>query len=109
MPTRIYLVRHGATELTAEDRFAGSTDVPLSDEGRDQIAELAERLRCDKLDAVYTSPMVRTLETARVIAAPHGLEPRSEPAFCEIDYPRNGSWMGCRLRRICCLARHNDE
>ncbi len=91
MPTRIYMVRHGATELTAEDRFAGSTDVPLSDEGRDQIAELAERLRCDKLDAVYASPMVRTLETARIISSPHGLEPRPEPGLREIDY---GRWEG---------------
>ncbi len=91
MPTRIYIVRHGATELTAEDCFAGSTDVPLSDEGRDQIAELAERLRFDRLDALYASPMIRTLETARIIAAPHGLEPRPEPAFREIDY---GRWEG---------------
>ena len=37
MPTRIYLVRHGATDLTAEDRFAGSTEVALSDEGRTQV------------------------------------------------------------------------
>ena len=91
MPTRIYMVRHGATELTAEDRFAGSTDVPLSDEGRAQIAALAERLRCDKLEAVYASPMIRTLETARIISEPHGLEPVPELGFREIDY---GCWEG---------------
>ncbi len=98
MPTRIYVVRHGATELTAEDRFAGSTDVPLSDTGRAQIATLAERLRCDKLDAVYASPMVCTVETARVIAAPHGIEPWLEPGLREIDYSR---WEG--------RARHEVE
>ena len=91
MPTRIYLVRHGATELTAEDRFAGSTEVPLSDEGRAQVSALAERLRCDRLDAVYASPMQRTMETARIIAAPHGLEPQPEPNLREIDY---GHWEG---------------
>jgi len=91
MPTRIYLVRHGATVLTAEDRFAGSSEVPLSDEGRAQVAALAERLRCDALDAVYASPMGRTLETARIIGAPHGLEPRPEPDLREIDY---GRWEG---------------
>jgi len=91
MPTRIYLVRHGATLLTAEDRFAGSSEVPLSDEGRAQVASLAERLRCDALDAVYASPMGRTLETARIIGAPHGLEPRPEPDLREIDY---GRWEG---------------
>jgi len=91
MPTRIYLVRHGATVLTAEDRFAGSSEVPLSDEGRAQVAALAERLRCDALDAVYASPMGRTLETARTIGTPHGLEPRPEPDLREIDY---GRWEG---------------
>ena len=35
--TRVFLVRHGATELSAEDRFAGATDVPLSDDGREQL------------------------------------------------------------------------
>lgn len=91
MPTRIYLVRHGATALTAEDRFAGSTDVPLSDEGRRQVAALAERLRCDKLDGVYASPLARTMETARIIAAPHGADVQPEPGLAEISY---GHWEG---------------
>ena len=104
MPTRIYMVRHGATELTAEDRFAGSTDVPLSDEGRAQIAALAERLRCDKLDAVYASPMARTIETSQIIAAPHGLEPRPEPGLREIDY---GRWEGRTRDEL--EAEHAEE
>jgi len=104
MPTRIYLVRHGATELTAEDRFAGSTDVPLSDEGRRQVAALAERLRCDTLDAVYASPMSRTLETARIIAGPHGLEPVTEPDLREIDY---GHWEGRTRDEV--EAKYPDE
>ena len=44
MHSRIFLVRHGATVLTAEDRFAGATDVELSDEGREQVRRLADRL-----------------------------------------------------------------
>ena len=40
MNTRIFLIRHGATTLTAEDRFAGATDVPLSDMGREQVRRL---------------------------------------------------------------------
>jgi broad specificity phosphatase PhoE len=91
MPTRIYLVRHGATDLTAEDRFAGSSDVPLSDEGREQVAALAERLRCDALDAIYASPLGRTMETARIIAAPHRCTLQPEPDLREIDY---GRWEG---------------
>jgi len=43
-PTRVFLVRHGATVLTAENRFAGSVEVPLADEGREQAQRLAMRL-----------------------------------------------------------------
>lgn len=91
MPTRVFLVRHGATSLTAEDRFAGSTDVPLSPEGRRQAGSLAERLRGEEVTAIYASPMRRTLETAGILAAPHGLQPVAEPALREIDY---GRWEG---------------
>jgi probable phosphoglycerate mutase len=91
MPTRVFLVRHGATALTAEDRFAGSTDVPLSDDGRRQAASLAERLKGETIDAVYASPLLRTMETARIVAAPHGMVPVPEPALREIAY---GHWEG---------------
>jgi broad specificity phosphatase PhoE len=42
--TRLYLVRHGATQLTAENRFSGAVGVDLSDEGRHQAARLGDRL-----------------------------------------------------------------
>ncbi len=70
MPTRVFLVRHGATSLTVEDRFAGSTDIPLSEEGRRQVASLAERLKGENIDAIYASPLQRTMETARILSAP---------------------------------------
>ena len=46
------MVRHGATVLSAEDRFAGATDVALSDEGREQTRRLADRLSHEKIKAV---------------------------------------------------------
>ena len=67
-PTRLYLVRHGATELTAEDRFSGSVGVDLSAEGRRQAARLGERLRAEALTAIYSSPLSRALDTARLVA-----------------------------------------
>ncbi len=97
MPTRIFLVRHGATSLTAADRFAGSTDVPLSPEGRRQAGSLAERLQEQKIVAIYASPMQRTLETAAILAAPHGLQPIAEPGLREIDY---GRWEGLTRSEI---------
>ena len=67
-PTRLYLIRHGETNLSAEDRFSGGTDVDLSEEGRWQISCLARRLADDNISAFYCSPMRRTIETASIIA-----------------------------------------
>ncbi len=91
MTTRILLVRHGATTLSAEDRFAGATDVELSDEGRMQARALGERLRGVSLAAVYCSPLRRTIETATLAAAAHGLEPAAIEGLREIDH---GCWEG---------------
>ncbi|MDQ2871170.1 MAG: histidine phosphatase family protein [Acidobacteriota bacterium] len=88
MTTRVYLVRHGATTLSAEDRFAGATDVPLSDLGRAQVESLAARLAPDPIAAFYASPMGRTMETARILAAPHGREPIAREGLKEINHGR---------------------
>jgi probable phosphoglycerate mutase len=89
--TRIFLVRHGATVLTAEDRFAGATDVPLSDEGREQARRLALRLSGEKICGVYASPLGRTMETAKLIVAPHALEIQARAGLREISH---GRWEG---------------
>ena len=89
LQTRIFLVRHGATILTAEDRFAGAADVPLSDEGRTQVGRLAERLKNVPIAAIYTSPLERAMETARIIAAPHQLETQQREGLREISH---GHW-----------------
>jgi probable phosphoglycerate mutase len=87
--TRIFLIRHGATTLSVEDRFAGATDVPLSDEGRRQAGRLAVRLASERVTGVYASDMSRTLETARILAAPHKMEVQPRPALREISH---GHW-----------------
>jgi probable phosphoglycerate mutase len=87
--TRIFMVRHGATVLTAEDRFAGATDVELSDEGREQARRLAERLSGEEISAVFASPMSRTMETAGILAEPHGLTVQKRDGFREISH---GHW-----------------
>jgi broad specificity phosphatase PhoE len=104
MATRLFLVRHGATTLSAEDRFAGSTDVPLSEEGRRQAAALSERLRPAPIAAVYCSPMRRTIETASILAEPHRVDPVTRPGLREIDH---GHWEG--LTRHDVETRYHDE
>jgi len=51
--TRVFMVRQGATVVSAEDRFAGATEVAHSDEGREQTRRLAQRLSREKIAAVY--------------------------------------------------------
>jgi probable phosphoglycerate mutase len=91
MTTRVFLVRHGATELTAEDRFAGAIDVLLSDSGRNQARRLGERLSRERIAAIYSSPMTRTIKTAELIAAPHELPVTTIDALREIAH---GRWEG---------------
>jgi probable phosphoglycerate mutase len=95
--TRIFLIRHGATTLSAEDRFAGATDIPLSDEGREQARRLGVRLSAEKVAAVYASSLGRTIETARFLAAPHGLEVRPREGLREISH---GHWEQMTRREV---------
>jgi broad specificity phosphatase PhoE len=95
--TRVFMVRHGATVLSAEDRFAGATDVELSDEGREQTRRLAERLSREKIVAVYASPLGRTIETAQILAASHQLEVETRDGLREISH---GRWEQMTRREV---------
>lgn len=91
------MVRHGATVLSTEDRFAGATDVDLSDEGREQTRRLAERLTEEKIAAVFASPLGRTLETAKILAAPHQLAIQAREELREISH---GHWEQLTRREV---------
>jgi broad specificity phosphatase PhoE len=95
-----YFLRHGETEWNAEGRLCGSTDVPLSDVGRAQAQLLAQRLQSIEFDALYSSPLQRALETARLIGAVIKREPMVDRRLSELDY---GAWEGStfdEIRRI---------
>ena len=95
--TRVFLVRHGATTLTAEDRFAGETDVPLSDKGREQARRLAARLCQEQIRSVYASPLGRTVETARILAEPLGCQVQTRDGLREISH---GHWEQLTRRDV---------
>lgn len=97
MTTRVLLIRHGATTLSAEDRFAGATDVDLSDEGRHQARCLAARLATEKLAGIYASPLKRTRDTAAILAEPHGLGVRIDDGLREIHH---GHWEQLTRRHV---------
>lgn len=89
--TRVFLVRHGATDLTMEDKFSGSIGVELSEDGRHQAQLIAARLAGEAIAAVYTSPLSRAVDTATPIAAAHQLTPIACEGLREISH---GHWEG---------------
>ncbi|MDB5333947.1 MAG: Alpha-ribazole-5-phosphate phosphatase [Phycisphaerales bacterium] len=91
MKTRVLLVRHGGTTLSAEDRFAGSLDVMLSDEGRAQAAALGRRLANVKIDVAFCSDMKRAVDTSVAVCKSHGLSPIPVSGLREVDH---GKWEG---------------
>ena len=102
--TRLYLVRHGATTRTEEDRFSGAISVDLSAEGRRQAGRLAERLAHADLRAAYASPLSRAAETCALLCLPHGLSYETRDGLREISH---GHWEG--LTRAEVEARFGDE
>lgn len=95
--TRLFLVRHGATAATEEDRFSGSSGAELSEEGRWQAARLGERLSQQNITAVYSSPLSRALDTARIIAGHCRVELVTRDALREIGH---GRWEAMKREEV---------
>ena len=85
----IYIVRHGQTEKNKAKVLQGRSDVPLNDAGRQQAAEVRERFEREGIsfDKIYTSPLVRAVETAQIVAgaAPHQIVAGAAPQQFEVD------------------------
>ena len=83
---RIYLVRHGETEWNRTRRFQGRSNLPLNQEGRKQVRALALALKNKPLTAIHSSPLIRALETARLIKVFHPSIPIfEEKGLIEMD------------------------
>lgn len=109
VPTTLILVRHGVTPHTTEKRFSGglaSSNPGLSDDGRAQVRATAEWLSplAERIDAVITSPVRRTHESAEIIAAVLGKGLEEEPGFAEMEF---GAWDGLTFTEV--AERHRDE
>ena len=86
--TLFYLVRHGVTSHTGHKLSGWMPDIHLTEKGLAQAEAVAERLASVPLKAVYSSPIDRTMETARPIAARHGLSVRSRRYIGEVEFGR---------------------
>ncbi|MFI6843556.1 bifunctional RNase H/acid phosphatase [Kitasatospora sp. NBC_00085] len=106
-PTTFVLLRHGETHLTPEKRFSGSggSDPELSEKGRWQAERAAEALAArGSVQAVVSSPMRRTRETAEIVAARLGLDVRYEDGLREVDF---GDWEGLTFAEV--QQRYPDD
>jgi broad specificity phosphatase PhoE len=83
--TRLYLVRHAQSEGNRGEYAGPDDDPPLSEVGREQARRLGQRFARQRVDALYSSPMRRTLETAQAIAEATGLTVRTVEELHEVD------------------------
>ena len=94
---RILLIRHGETDWNRNGRFQGRSDLPLNQRGKDQAHALALTLKDEPLTAIYSSPLTRALETARLIKDFHPSVPLfEEEGLVEMNL---GEFEGMEARR----------
>jgi len=92
--TRLVLIRHGETDWNVEGRYQGQADPPLNARGIAQARRLAHDLAGAGIDVLYSSPLKRALETARILAQTLHVPLYTDPRLMEIH---QGKWEG-RLR-----------
>jgi broad specificity phosphatase PhoE len=83
---RLILVRHAEPDEEVRDRIYGRLDPELSERGREHAVEIAAELEREPIAAVYTSPRLRALATAKPLTARLGLDARVEDDLREIDF-----------------------
>lgn len=97
-PTRLVLLRHGATRHSGERRFSGRNDLPLDDAGVAQATALGARASTlGPVDALLSSPLPRAVQTAQIIGAALELPVQNVDAFTETDF---GSWEGLTATEV---------
>lgn len=97
--TTFFFVRHGVTSHTGHRLSGRMPDVHLTDEGRAQAEAVAEQLARVEFDAVYASPIDRTMETARPIAERQGLKVQARRGLIELEFGRWSDKTFKTLRR----------
>lgn len=98
---KIWLTRHGQTNLNNQRLMQGHTDEPLNDTGRQQAREVGEKMKDIKFDAIFSSPLIRAVETAALIGNVPQEEVNIDPRIIEIDFGKyemkNYDHLGLRM------------
>jgi broad specificity phosphatase PhoE len=95
--TEVTLARHGETEWNVAEIFRGRIDIGLSQNGQRQAELLGEYLSRCRLEAVYSSPLRRALETAEVVAGRHKMGVATAAGLIDLDY---GQWQGLSQQEV---------
>jgi len=96
-PSVTVLLRHGQTAMSVQKRYAGRSDVPLTQAGVRQAAAAARRLASAGIDAIVTSPLRRAAATAAEVAAVTGAPVVTDEGFRETDF---GDWDGLTFAEV---------
>jgi broad specificity phosphatase PhoE len=87
VPSRAFFcLRHGATDWNREGRFQGRTDNPMCDEGITQAFMAARRLQKHRIDQIVTSPLIRAVKTAEIVAATSAIPIAVDDGLAELDF-----------------------
>lgn len=100
---RFYFVRHGETDWNKHRVFQGHTDIPLNEEGKKQVRRAAQHLSNKKIEAVYTSDLIRAYQTAQIIAEMHNVKTIKDDRLREVNF---GEWEGLNYEEI--SAKHKE-
>jgi probable phosphoglycerate mutase len=91
MGLTLYLLRHGETECSRNHAFCGAIDSELTTEGVEMAHAFAATYSSTAWEAVFCSPMRRTMETAKPLCGKIGMQPQLRDGIKEIHY---GEWEG---------------
>jgi alpha-ribazole phosphatase len=97
MGIKLFLIRHGQTSWNVEGRYQGDQDIELNSTGIRQAGLAAKYLSRVEFSNIYSSPLSRTMETARIINRRRGLDIKVMQDLKEMDF---GKWEGMKFEEI---------
>jgi probable phosphoglycerate mutase len=97
MNTRLYFVRHAEAEGNIKRIFHGWTDSSITENGHVQAQRIAQRLLREEIDLIYSSPLIRTMETAGYISASKGIDIFQHHGLKEIN---GGEWENVSFEEL---------
>lgn len=94
---KLYLLRHGETQMNVRGAFCGFSDPPLSDTGKRQARQISATFSGKHFDRIYSSPLKRAVETAQIVTGSTENDFVLMPAFKEMNF---GNWEGLTYSQI---------